>query len=561
MDLRQSVSPPDFRSLFESAPGLYLVLDPELVILGATDAYLRATMTVREEIVGRFLFDVFPDNPDDAGATGEGNLRASLARVLKDKIPDSVAVQKYDIRRPESEGGGFEVRYWSPRNWPVLGADGNVSYIIHRVEDVTEFGRLQELGTEQRELTDELRQDNERMESEILQRSQELQETNRLLREADTAKSDFLSRMSHELRTPLNAVLGFGQLLEMDELTHEQRDGVEQILKAGQHLLGLINEILDLASIEAGRLPLSIEPTELREVLDEAVALIRPLADQADVEVRIEAHDAVVQADRQRLKQIFLNLLSNAVKYNHAGGSVTISIDPASGERVGFTVADTGQGIPTEGLPRLFEPFERLGAQETSVEGSGLGLSLTKRLVEAMGGTITVRTATGQGSAFRVELHRAEGQLERSARDLVSIGGEIDESTRGTILYIEDNTSNLRLIEHVLQRRPGVSLLSAMQGRQGLEFAQDHAPDLILLDLDLPDIDGEEVLGELRSDPRTRDIPVIVVTADATRRRETRLLAGGARDFLTKPLDVPALLAVIDDALGERSRSRREQAG
>jgi signal transduction histidine kinase/CheY-like chemotaxis protein len=561
MDLQERVSLPDFRVLFESAPGLYLVLDPDLVIVGASDAYLRATMTVREEIVGRGVFEVFPDNPDDIGATGEGNLRASLARVLKDKVPDSVAVQKYDIRRPESEGGGFEVRYWSPRNWPVLGADGNVAYIINRVEDVTEFVRLQELRTQQRQLTDGLRQDNERMETEILQRSRELQETNRLLREADTAKSDFLSRMSHELRTPLNAVLGFGQLLEMDELTNEQHDGVGQILKAGQHLLGLINEILDLASIESGRLPLSIEPTELRDVLDEAVALIRPLADQADVEVRIEAHDAVVRADRQRLKQIFLNLLSNAVKYNHAGGSVKISIDPTSGERVGFTVTDTGQGIPTEALARLFEPFERLGAQETDVEGSGLGLSLTKRLVEAMGGTISVRSAAGEGSAFRVEFPRAEGQLEQSARDSVSSGGEIDESAQGTILYVEDNTSNLRLIEHVLQRRPGVSLLSAMQGRQGLEFAQDLGPDLILLDLDLPDIDGEEVLGKLRSDARTRDIPVVVVTADATQRRKTRLLASGARDFLTKPLDVPALLAVIDDVLEERSPSRREHAG
>jgi signal transduction histidine kinase/ActR/RegA family two-component response regulator len=560
MDPARTRLTPDFRSLFESAPGLYLVLDPDLVIMGASDAYLRATMTVREEIVGRDGFEVFPENPNEAGATGEGNLRASFARVLKDKVPDAMAVLKYDIRRPESEGGGFEVRYWSPRNSPVFGIDGTVSFIIHSVEDVTEFVRLQELGTEQGRLTNDLRQDNERMQAEILRRSQELQETNRRLREADTAKSEFLSRMSHELRTPLNAVLGFGQLLEMDTLTDEQRDGVGQILKGGRHLLGLINEILDLASIESGRLPLSIEPTELREVLDDAVALIRQLADKADVEVHIDADDAVVLADRQRLKQIVLNLLSNAVKYNHAGGSVMVSTE-ASGERVGFTVADTGQGIPAEGLARLFEPFERLGAQETAVEGSGLGLSITKRLVEAMGGTISVRTAAGNGSAFRVELPRAESRLQQYERDSVSSGGEIDESVRGAILYVEDNTSNLRLIEHVLQRRPGVSLVSAMQGRQGLELAQGLGPDLILLDLDLPDIDGEEVLGQLRSDPRTRDIPIVIVTADATPRRKARLLALGARDFLTKPLDVPVLLAVIDDALQERSPSRRAHAG
>jgi signal transduction histidine kinase len=219
--------PLEFRCLFESAPGCYLVLDPELVIVAVSDAYLRATITRREDILGRGLFEVFPDNPDDPEATGVGNLRTSLDRVLQHRVPDTMAVQQYDIRRPDAEGGGFEVRHWSPLNTPVLGADGELVYIIHRVEDVTEFVRLQERGSEQQ-------QRNARMEAEILQRSKELQEANRKLRAANAAKSEFLSRMSHELRTPLNAILGFAQLLELDELTDEQRDSLDHIMSGGR---------------------------------------------------------------------------------------------------------------------------------------------------------------------------------------------------------------------------------------------------------------------------------------------------------------------------------------
>jgi signal transduction histidine kinase/CheY-like chemotaxis protein len=544
---RVEARPLDFRFLFESAPGLYLVLDPELVIVAVSDAYLRATMTRRDDILGRGLFEVFPDNPDDPDATGVGNLRASLDRVRRDRVPDTMAVQKYDIRRPASEGGGFEVRYWSPLNTPVLAADGDLVYIIHRVEDVTEFVRLEERGTEQR-------QRNDRMEAEIVQRSQELQEANRQLRAANAAKSEFLSRMSHELRTPLNAVLGFGQLLEMDELTAEQRDGVVQILKAGKHLLELINEVLDLARIESGRLSLSPEPTAVRDLIDEAVSLIGPLADAAQIDLQLEVEDATVRADRQRLKQVLLNLLSNAVKYNRTGGAVWISSHPAAAERACITVADTGPGIAAARLERLFEPFERLGAEETSVEGSGLGLSLTKRLVEAMGGAIEVESEPDRGSTFRVELPLAEGQVERYQRLQAPTGAEVDHGVRGTVLYIEDNPSNLRLVRRVLQRRPGVTLASAMQGLEGLELASTLAPDLILLDLDLPDVDGEEVLRRLRANQQTSEIPVVVVTADATAGRRTRLLAEGARGYLTKPLEVRAFLATLDGILATFSR-------
>jgi len=237
-----------------------------------------------------------------------------------------MAVQKYDIRRPEAEGGGFEIRYWSPLNTPVLRADGDLAYIIHRVEDVTEFVRLQERGTEQQ-------QRNARMEAEILQRSKELQAANRQLRAADAAKSEFLSRMSHELRTPLNAILGFGQLLQLDELSDQQHDSLDHILSGARHLLALINEVLDIAAIEAGGLQVSLEPVAVAEVAAEAVMLMRPLADQHGIVLVSPDQPCAdhVLGDRQRLKQILLNLLSNAVKYNRVGGSVELACDRVAG--------------------------------------------------------------------------------------------------------------------------------------------------------------------------------------------------------------------------------------
>ncbi len=370
---------------------------------------------------------------------------------------------------------------------------------------------------------------------------------------ASQAKSEFLSRMSHELRTPLNSILGFGQVLEMEQLTPEQRESVGYILKAGQHLLSLIDEILDIARIEAGRLRLSLEPVPVKQVLDEARSLIRPLAAERNIRLQIHAlanPDLYVLADRQRLKQVLLNLLANAVKYNREEGSVTLWCEEAPGDRLRFKVSDTGPGIPPEKLGQLFTPFERLGV-EPAIEGTGLGLALSKGLAEAMGGTIGVESVVGQGSIFWVELAEAgnpEPTIERAAEAL-----PVSASAAGsTVLYVEDNLSNLRLIEHVLARRSGVRLLSALQGRLGLDLAREHRPSLILLDLHLPDVPGEEVLRRLQADPRTREIPVVVISADASPGQIQRLRAAGARDYLTKPIDVRAFLRLLDETLGER---------
>ena len=367
--------------------------------------------------------------------------------------------------------------------------------------------------------------------------------------QANQAKSEYLSRMSHELRTPLNAILGFAQVLELEGLRDDQRKGVGYILAGGKHLLVLINELLDIAAIEAGGMPLTLEPVAVADLITEAVTLIRPLAAQHSVLLVDQpptCHDHVV-GDHQGLKQILLNLLSNAVKYNREGGSVRLACERVAGERLRITVTDTGAGIPAESFERLFVPFDRLGSERTSIEGTGLGLPLTKRLAEAMGGTLGMASAVGQGSSFWVELPLTEGPVERvEHQPLPAQDRPEGERPALTVLYIEDNLSNLQLVEHLLRRRPEITVISAMRPQLGLDLAGEHHPDLVLLDLDLPDMPGEEVLRRLRAGSRTADVPVVVLSADARPSLISRLLEKGAWGFLTKPLDVKELLALLD---------------
>jgi signal transduction histidine kinase len=369
--------------------------------------------------------------------------------------------------------------------------------------------------------------------------------------EANRSKNEFLSRMSHELRTPLNAVLGFAQLLESEDLAEADHDSVKQILRGGRHLLDLINEVLDIARIETGTFQLSPEPVLAAEVLADILELTSPLAAQANIHLisstTTSGSDVHVLADRQRLKQILLNLVSNGIKYNRPGGTVALSCERSGETGMRIKVHDTGPGIRPEHLGLLFTPFERLGAEHTSVEGTGIGLALSRRLAEAMGGTLDVETNLGQGTTFWVELPVVEGPVERYVR----LNGHEELNTMPVIhtkkvLHIEDNASNLRLVERILARDGEVELVSAMQGRLGLELAREHQPSLILLDLHLPDIAGDEVLRQLRDDPQTSAIPVIVVSADATPGQIRRLLAEGASAYLTKPLDVSELRGLVD---------------
>jgi signal transduction histidine kinase/CheY-like chemotaxis protein len=372
---------------------------------------------------------------------------------------------------------------------------------------------------------------------------------------ANRAKSEFLSRMSHELRTPLNGIIGFAQLLELDANGPEQRESVEHILKGGRHLLALINEVLDIARIEAGNLAISLEPVLASEVIRGAIDLIRPQAAGRGMKLLEGAgRDCYVTADRQRLQQVLLNLLSNAVKYNREHGTIAVSCAEAAPSRICLSVSDTGPGIAPEMMDRLFTPFDRLGAEQAGIEGTGLGLALSRRLVEAMGGTLAVESHLGEGTTFSVELAAAERPTVADGPPEENVP-ETTAGARGTLLYIEDNLSNLRLIERIMSRRPGVTLLSAMQGRRGLELARDHRPDVIILDLHLPDLPGTDVLANLHSDPRTREIPVVILSADATPGQITRLLAQGARAYLTKPLDVKELLTLLDGLIDGRTPS------
>jgi signal transduction histidine kinase/ActR/RegA family two-component response regulator len=367
---------------------------------------------------------------------------------------------------------------------------------------------------------------------------------------ANMAKSEFLSRMSHELRTPLNSILGFGQLMQLDELNPEQEEGVGYILKAGRHLLDLINEILDVSRIEAGNMTLSMEPIPVDDAIEEAISLIRPIAQRRDISVSTSPaamRGLHVLADRQRLKQVLLNLLGNAVKYNRQGGNIAVSAESDDGS-LRIKVRDEGFGISDERMSQLFEPFDRMGAETTSIEGTGLGLPLSKGLVELMGGQMSVQTVLEHGSTFSIEFPIVKGPVDSVPISTSARAFEKGPTLR-TILYIEDNLSNLKLIEHLLGRRDDVRLLTAMQAKLGLELAREHRPDIVLLDLHLPDMSGEEALRELRHDPLTRGISVIVVSADATSGQIKRLLASGADAYLTKPLNVRHFEDVLEEQM------------
>jgi PAS domain S-box-containing protein len=374
---------------------------------------------------------------------------------------------------------------------------------------------------------------------------------------ANRAKTEFLSRMSHELRTPLTAILGFGQLLQMGRLNPVQQiESVDNILKAGRHLLKLIDESVDIAGIEEGRMAFSLEPVRIGDVVKDAMDLIGPAAEQRGIEIKVfPAHaDCYLTADRQRLVQVFLNLLSNAVKYNIEHGSITLSCGESKDKgKLTVLVADTGPGIAPELRERIFTPFERLGAERSGVEGTGLGLALSLQLVQAMGGTIDLESELGAGSTFSVTLPIVDGPAMQLG-GINSCGPVPDDPgptyPACTVLYIEDNLANLEVMELVLAYRPGVKLISAMQGRLGFELAKEHHPDLVLLDMRLADIPGRQVLFRLQSDPTTVDIPVVILSAEALPGDIESLLRAGARAYLTKPFQIEVILELMEELLG-----------
>ena len=373
---------------------------------------------------------------------------------------------------------------------------------------------------------------------------------------ANHAKTDFLSGMSHELRTPLNAILGFAQLMESGspQPTPAQRRSIDQILKAGWYLLELINEILDLAQIESGKVTLSREPVSLAEVMLECRAMIEPQAQQRGIGMSFPRFDLPchVKADRTRIKQVLINLLFNAIKYNRPGGTVSVTCTPSPPNSIRISVRDSGAGLSTEQLAQLFQPFNRLGKETGAEEGTGIGLVVTKRLVELMGGVIGVDSAVGMGSVFWVELelttalHLAVAEDPDVAQQQPRLP---DGTPLRTLLYVEDNPANLELVEQIVARRPDLRLLSAADGNLGIEFARTYQPEVILMDINLPGISGVEAMKILRADRLTAHIPIIALSANALARDIERAIKAGFFDYLTKPIKVDAFMEALDLAL------------
>lgn len=463
-----------------------------------------------------------------------------------------------------------EKRLISWKNALIKNQKGEITGTLSAGEDITE----------RRKMENQIREMNATLEERIKIRTFELEELNKSLNktigdqkrtevelikakneadEANQSKSEFLSRMSHELRTPMNAVLGFAQLLEMGNPSEVQHKSIRQILNGGRHLLDLINEVLDISRIDAGEFSISIEPVRINEILDEMIDIVSPLAKITQISVdliKISETEEYVKADKQRLKQVMINLISNAIKYNKPGGTVRVVPEIVSSQNTGMnvriSVIDTGIGILEADMKKLFMPFVRIGGNNSEVEGSGLGLAVTKKLVEAMEGTVGVESVYGEGSTFWFELPCAEqnktsidqsDMLEQNSSEGANI-------IKKTILYIEDNESNFELIDQILTtQRASMKLHLAKNGRIGIEAAYEIVPDLILLDLDLPDMHGSDVFSKLLSNHNTKDIPVVVISAVAMPKEIEKLIKAGVRDYLTKPIDVIHFLHTIDKYL------------
>ncbi len=443
-----------------------------------------------------------------------------------------------DLRLVKHDGTPF----WSQLAATLVQDDDGAPVLRIVMNDITDRKRVEA----ERALFDQVLQD----------KNIELERARFMAEKANLAKSDFLSSMSHELRTPLSAILGFAQLIESGTPppTPTQKRSVDQILKAGLYLLELINEILDLAVIESGKLSLSLEAVSLAEVMRECETLIETQAQQHDISVVFPRFEIpyFVNADRTRVKQILINLLSNAIKYNKMGGTVAVECAPNSPDSIRISVRDSGSGLAQEQLAQLFQPFNRLGQEEKTEQGTGIGLVVCKRLIELMGGGVGVESTVGQGSVFWVELNLADGaQAAAGAAEPTAYTAQAQAGTKVlTLLYVEDNPANLMLVEEIVSRRPDIRLLSVDDASRGIALARASPPDVILMDINLSGIDGFQALKILLDDPATAHIPVIALSANAMAHDIEKGLEAGFFRYLTKPIKVNELLETLDVALG-----------
>jgi signal transduction histidine kinase len=617
---------PDFQSLFHAAPGLYLVLTPDLRIVAASDAYLRATMTTREGILGRGLFEVFPDNPDDPLATGVNNLRASLDRVLKTHKPDAMAVQKYDVRRPESEGGSFEERYWSPFNSPVFDRIGAVIYIIHRVEDVTEFIHLKQHGREREKLAQALQDRAEKMEAEIYERAQQVAEANRQLTRANDelarlyrqiamlmeraddelrvkegaaddwdksrepiAPEDMLARVgqlivghknleeqlrqsqkmeavgqlaggvAHDFNNLLTVITGYAVMLQEDPTNRTAKPELEEIEKAAIRAAALTHKLLAFSRKQVLQRRI-INPNAVVTGMEEM--LRRLIGDDVSLVTVLASGVGNIQADPHQIEQVIMNLVVNARDAMPTGGRIVIetrnidlgteirSLSP--GAYVSVSVKDTGHGMDTQTAARVFEPFFTTKAPG---RGTGLGLSTVYGIVEQSGGAITVESAPGVGSTFRVYLPVTDGAEESASGD--HPGGFHAVST-GTILLVEDEMALRQLISKTLSAA-GYRVLQATNGEEALAMASTpDRIDLLLTDVVMPGMSGAELVARLRA---KRSACVVLYMSGYDRHLIDQKTLERTASFLPKPFTPRVLLTRISELLATQRRPNSSEGG
>jgi signal transduction histidine kinase len=511
----------DSHRVLESVPGAYLVLDPNFRIVAVTNAYLAATMTVREEIVGRGLFDVFPDNPHDPHATGTRNLRTSLDTVLSTRAPHTMAVQKYDIRRPEAEGGGFAERYWKPVNTPVL-VDGQVAYIVHAVEDVTELARMEHLRGENKQAHEDLR----------------------AMRAADRAKDEFIAIISHELRTPMTSILGWTRMLALGGLDEQtRREALDALERSTLAQAKLIEDLLDESRIASGKLRLDLRALELRAVVASAVSMARPAAEVKQIAVSVECDDDTysVFGDPGRLQQAIGNLIANAIKFTPEGGAVRVRLLRDGTDGV-ISIADSGHGIAPALLPHIFERF-RQGDDQTAERqsGLGLGLSITRHIVEMHDGTVRATSAgDGKGATFtiRLPLHEAViGTGEVVRREASTRSAALPRLEGVRVLIVEDEVDNRKVLATAL-RHCGAEVECTGTAADGFTLSRVWQPDVLICDIALPDLDGCSFLTELRSrEARARTMPALALTVLGRPGEQARITAAGFEVFRQKPID------------------------
>lgn len=547
----------DFRAIVAGLPGLFVVMDKDLKIVEVSDAYNVATMTRRQNMLGKTMLEVFPDNPEDPTADGEHNLRTSLEHVLKSGLPDTMAVQKYDIRKPPEEGGGYEERYWTPINSPILGPNGQVRYIVHQAQDVTEFMRLKQHETEQSKHNEGLSQRTIQMQAEILERTREvasasaqLKTSNRALEAArikaeaaNLAKSAFLATMSHEIRTPMNGVLGMASLLRRTQLDAKQRDFLDKIQTSGEHLLAIIDDILDFSKIEAGKIQLSIHDFVLQDLLSETWTLVgeRARAKELEQKTLCARPELILRGDKTRLMQALVNFMGNAVKFTACGG-VTLGChvleESSQGYLLRFEVTDTGIGMTEEQQGRVFDAFEQADSSiSRRYQGTGLGLAITKRIAELMDGETGVHSVPGQGSTFWMTCRLAKG---KDARPLLRTGVETAETiltrdyTGRRVLVIDDEPINREIMVALLEDT-GLIIEEAENGKEAVSMLQQGGHDIVLMDMQMPELDGLGATKALRATPGLEKLVIIAMTANAFDDDRLRCLSAGMNDFIAKP--------------------------